>query len=160
MVKEIIIENKKRLEKCSLCDNNYKDEYIDTVWGEVSMYNIAIIKIGRLKICDRCFDRLVKDFYCSYELYSFYDEKRKIEEEKYPKKESYKKQIIPNKLRWEVWKRDNFTCLNCGTRDGLSIDHIVSEIKGGKMEIDNLQTLCKNCNSKKRIKNIDYRKKK
>lgn len=61
----------------------------------------------------------------------------------------FKKQIIPEKLRWEVWERDNFTCLNCGARQYLTIDHIIPEFKGGKTELSNLQTLCRNCNARK-----------
>ena len=63
--------------------------------------------------------------------------------------EPYRKEAIPLSLRWEVWERDNFTCQICGSRQYLTIDHIVPESKGGKTEKDNLQTLCKACNSRK-----------
>lgn len=56
---------------------------------------------------------------------------------------------IPPELRWEVWERDNFNCQICGRRRNLTVDHIVPESKGGKLELDNLQTLCKSCNSRK-----------
>lgn len=56
---------------------------------------------------------------------------------------------IPSTLRWEVWERDNFTCLRCGARRKLSIDHIVPRSLGGGTTRDNLQTLCKPCNSRK-----------
>lgn len=64
----------------------------------------------------------------------------------------YQKTPIPNDIRWEVWKRDNFTCQHCGKRKYLTIDHIYPESKGGKTELSNLQTLCKSCNSKKGTK--------
>lgn len=60
-----------------------------------------------------------------------------------------KKEQIPNNLRWAVWERDNFTCLNCGSRKNLTIDHIYPESKGGKLTMENSQTLCKPCNSRK-----------
>ena len=60
-----------------------------------------------------------------------------------------KKEIIPNDIRWAIWERDNFTCKLCGTRKYLSIDHIYPECKGGLLEISNLQTLCRSCNSRK-----------
>lgn len=63
--------------------------------------------------------------------------------------EPYRKEAIPPSLRWEVWEQDNFTCQICGSRQFLTIDHIIPESKGGKTEKDNLQTLCKPCNSKK-----------
>ena len=62
-----------------------------------------------------------------------------------------RKRKIPNNIKWEVWERDNFTC-KCGARKFLSVDHIVPESRGGKTEMDNLQTLCKSCNSKKGIR--------
>lgn len=59
------------------------------------------------------------------------------------------KAVIPHCLRWQVWERDNFTCGHCGSRKNLSIDHVQPESKGGTLELDNLQTLCKPCNSRK-----------
>ena len=59
------------------------------------------------------------------------------------------KQSIPLDIRWEVWERDNFTCKHCESRRFLSIDHIIPESKGGDLSLSNLQTLCRNCNSKK-----------
>ena len=59
------------------------------------------------------------------------------------------KEIIPDDFRWAVFERDNFTCRHCGSRKYLSVDHIIAESKGGKLTMDNAQTLCKNCNSKK-----------
>jgi len=66
--------------------------------------------------------------------------------------ESYAKQFIPYKIKWAVWKRDSFKCKQCGTQENLSIDHILPECMGGKLELDNLQTLCRSCNSKKGTK--------
>lgn len=60
-----------------------------------------------------------------------------------------KKASIPIKLRWAIWERDNFTCLHCGDRRYLSIDHITPESMGGTLHPENLQTLCQSCNSKK-----------
>lgn len=56
---------------------------------------------------------------------------------------------IPEELRWAVWERDNFICQMCGGRQQLSVDHIVPESKGGTLDLDNLQTLCRRCNSRK-----------
>jgi rubredoxin len=59
------------------------------------------------------------------------------------------KQPIPADLRWEVYERDNFTCRKCGARRFLSVDHIHPESRGGTLDLSNLQTLCKSCNSRK-----------
>ena len=56
------------------------------------------------------------------------------------------------RLRFKVMQRDNFKCCICGkspaTTPGvtLHIDHIKPWSKGGETTIDNLQTLCSECN--------------
>jgi 5-methylcytosine-specific restriction endonuclease McrA len=49
-------------------------------------------------------------------------------------------------------------CLCCGNDENISMDHIVPLSRGGKHSIDNVQPLCKSCNSKKSTKTTDYRK--
>jgi len=49
-------------------------------------------------------------------------------------------------------------CLACGSEKNISLDHIIPIHKKGTNTIDNLQPLCKSCNSKKGTKVIDYRK--
>lgn len=55
---------------------------------------------------------------------------------------------------WSVLARDKWTCCACGRRaskDGvtLEVDHITPRSKGGTDDEDNLQTLCRKCNSGK-----------
>lgn len=56
------------------------------------------------------------------------------------------------RLRFNVLKRDNFTCVQCGASPAknrnieLHIDHIKPWSKGGETKITNLQTLCQKCN--------------
>lgn len=56
------------------------------------------------------------------------------------------------RMRFLVMKRDNFKCCICGkspaTTPGLElhIDHIIPWSKGGETLLDNLQTLCSECN--------------
>ena len=59
------------------------------------------------------------------------------------------KESIPQELRWDVWERDNFTCKHCGSRKFLTVDHVLAEKKGGTLDMSNLQTLCRSCNSRK-----------
>jgi hypothetical protein len=55
-------------------------------------------------------------------------------------------------LRWRVANRDGFRCLHCGRSPALNpgvtlhIDHVVPWSKGGETVIENLQTLCSECN--------------
>jgi 5-methylcytosine-specific restriction endonuclease McrA len=58
------------------------------------------------------------------------------------------------KVRFMVFRRDNFTCQYCGhtVRDGikLNIDHINPKSNCGQYAIDNLITACFDCNQGKR----------
>jgi 5-methylcytosine-specific restriction endonuclease McrA len=48
-------------------------------------------------------------------------------------------------------------CLRCGLRRPLSVDHIVPMSQGGSNNIDNIQPLCKPCNSAKGSSCRNYR---
>lgn len=60
-----------------------------------------------------------------------------------------KRKTISKKLRFELFKRDNFTCQYCGsTPPGvvLEIDHINPVSSGGNNSEENLITSCFDCN--------------
>lgn len=48
-------------------------------------------------------------------------------------------------------------CVKCGTEGDILKDHIIPIYQGGSDGIDNLQPLCKHCNSKKGVDSTDYR---
>lgn len=53
------------------------------------------------------------------------------------------------KLRFEVFKRDGFTCQYCGRKTPsvvLEADHVVPRAEGGTDDIENLVTSCYECN--------------
>lgn len=59
---------------------------------------------------------------------------------------------IGKKVRFEVFKRDSFTCQYCGAKAPevlLEVDHIDPVAAGGGNDIINLITSCKACNSGK-----------
>jgi 5-methylcytosine-specific restriction endonuclease McrA len=59
------------------------------------------------------------------------------------------RKAIPKKLRFEVFKRDSFTCQYCGKSAPdiiLEVDHIHPVSRGGEEDITNLITSCFDCN--------------
>ncbi|WP_111884015.1 HNH endonuclease [Acinetobacter sp. CFCC 11171] len=66
--------------------------------------------------------------------------------------EKPKRKAIGDKLRFEVFKRDQFKCQYCGKASPdviLHVDHINPVSKGGDNDILNLITSCQDCNSGK-----------
>ena len=51
--------------------------------------------------------------------------------------------------RQNVFRRDNYSCLYCGSGNDLTIDHVLPRAKGGKTTWKNVATSCKKCNSRK-----------
>lgn len=49
-------------------------------------------------------------------------------------------------------------CACCRKKKRLEADHVVPVSKGGSSNIDNIQPLCRSCNSSKGTKTTDYRK--
>lgn len=63
-----------------------------------------------------------------------------------------KRKGISKKVRFEVFKRDSFTCQYCGRKAPdiiLEVDHIDPVANGGTGDIMNLITSCENCNAGK-----------
>jgi 5-methylcytosine-specific restriction endonuclease McrA len=72
-------------------------------------------------------------------------------------RKNLRKDITPTK-RKRIYERDDYTCQGpCGRRlppghpehDQLSLDHRMPRSKGGRNDDDNLQTMCRDCNSEK-----------
>lgn len=57
---------------------------------------------------------------------------------------------VSKRTRFEVLRRDDYTCRYCRSKDGeLTIDHVVPTALGGSDAPDNLVAACKDCNSGK-----------
>jgi hypothetical protein len=54
-------------------------------------------------------------------------------------------------LRWSVFRRDHYACVHCGSTADLTVDHIHPVSLGGADSPENLQTLCRTCNSSKGV---------
>ena len=67
--------------------------------------------------------------------------------------------LIPKSVQRAAYQRDSYTCVQCGlvgkgeTHEekvkGFAIDHVVPNAAGGSSELENLQILCRKCNSAK-----------
>lgn len=56
---------------------------------------------------------------------------------------------VSTRTRFEIFKRDKFTCQYCGEQPPnviLHVDHILAVANGGTNDTENLTTACKDCN--------------
>lgn len=63
-----------------------------------------------------------------------------------------KRKGVSNRVRFDVFKRDRFTCQYCGGRPPavvLQIDHFIPVASGGTNDMENLVTSCQECNNGK-----------
>ena len=84
--------------------------------------------------------------------------RQKNKDKKYSYKRAYRARRYGNggrhtKVEWEEVKRKfNYTCQICGKAEPevrMTEDHILPLSKGGDDSIENIQPLCKSCNSRK-----------
>ena len=69
-----------------------------------------------------------------------------------------KRRAISKKLRFDIFKRDVFTCQYCGSKPPsvvLEVDHIIPVASGGDNDIDNLVTSCFDCNRGKGARSLE-----
>lgn len=57
-----------------------------------------------------------------------------------------RRQVVPERIRAEVWRRDQGRCTRCNSSARLEFDHIIPYSKGGSDTARNLQLLCERCN--------------
>lgn len=65
---------------------------------------------------------------------------------------------VVTKEDWDrVLEAADHKCVACASTRKLTMDHIVPLVKGGPHTVANIQPLCHSCNSKKNVKDHDYR---
>lgn len=69
--------------------------------------------------------------------------------EKNVEEEKKKSRRISQRVKNEVWRRDNGKCADCGSRINLEYGHIIPFSKGGSNTARNIELLCEKCNRKK-----------
>ena len=63
-----------------------------------------------------------------------------------------RRQPIPERVRHEVWRRDQGHCVDCGSRERLEYDHIIPISQGGSNTARNIELRCESCNRRKGAK--------
>ena len=129
---------------CVLCGDSS-----ETANNAITEYSIHVPGI---ELCWVCADRVANAYWKKHsgEWLTWPKEPRTVSE-------SGGKAVIPQRLRTQVFERDRYRCLRCGTHLKLRADHVVPESLGGEATLENLQTLCHPCNSWKGTKTIDFR---
>jgi|GEM_PF-6974428 len=61
------------------------------------------------------------------------------------------------KEEWVEMKEFFGECVRCSSKEPLTKDHIIPIYQGGSNGVDNIQPLCKTCNSSKEPESIDFR---
>lgn len=63
---------------------------------------------------------------------------------------------VSPRLRFEILKRDNYTCRYCRSKEQeLTVDHVIPSALGGSDKPENLVAACRDCNSGKTSSNLD-----
>ena len=119
--------------KCKYCKVNYAA-------SEYSNIDASVV------ICHKCAENIME--VCHKARYGKFLRREDFIEPK----PIYKKKSIPAKLKIQVHEKYGYRCVTCGTHKDLTCDHIKPEILGGETNLDNLQTMCKSCNSSKGVK--------
>jgi hypothetical protein len=72
-----------------------------------------------------------------------------IKIEEVPTRPAGPREPIPERVRSEVWRRDQGRCVDCSSRERLHFDHIIPVSKGGSNTARNLELRCESCNLRK-----------
>lgn len=66
---------------------------------------------------------------------------------------------IPRGIRHAVYARDGRRCVHCGTKNDLTLGHVIPYREGGPDTVDNLRTECAPCNRSQEKTYLEGRKK-
>ena len=84
---------------------------------------------------------------CSY--HNLYNDENQID---FDNNEEKRSRRISQKVKDQVWRRDEGKCVECGSNENLEFDHIIPFSKGGANTYRNIQLLCESCNRSKSAK--------
>lgn len=64
-------------------------------------------------------------------------------------KPTRRRRSLSTRVMLAVFKRDGYRCVDCGTDEELTVDHVIPLARGGADEMSNYRTRCRPCNSRK-----------
>jgi 5-methylcytosine-specific restriction endonuclease McrA len=64
-------------------------------------------------------------------------------------KDYIKQPEYPAFTRFNLFLRDEFTCVYCGSKDDLTFDHVIPRAQGGRTNWTNISAACAPCNLRK-----------
>jgi len=145
--------------RCTNC-NRKQEHSIKTIFEIKTIFDLHITLF---KECLSTQNSVIKNYLKNYLEWDFESVRKgnsfysvfkiialKEEENSNPKINSHKKtRIISNKVKNQVWNRDNGKCIECGSNENLEFDHIIPFSKGGSNTYRNIQLLCQSCNRMK-----------
>lgn len=139
MSKELIVNFDDIQISCDLCG--------DESQGTVESIKKYLTLGAQHSVCSSCMESLIESYSLAHSGESYFGNSAGNGRDN-----GYRKKKISHRLQKAVFERDAYRCLNCETHLDLSVDHIIPESKGGTLDMDNLQTLCRSCNCKKGVK--------
>lgn len=159
-----------RLGKNKKIDNKELFEDIERVWRKLGRQpTITDVKKGEFRFGQNTFCRRFGGWRRTIEAFIDYinsgeasnlfmqsdNQNKKIVEKEYISQQNILHKTprdINLRLRFKVMSRDHFKCCKCGRSPAtdpsviLHVDHIFPWAKGGETTMDNLETLCSDCN--------------
>lgn len=133
----------KKNPRCIICHKTSDDHDRDGAkWAlenDAGGYGVpaVLMRLGLALVCDFCIERMHEEV------------EAQMATRRTPSTTQAPRPSITTAQRWTVWERDNYTCLHCGARRNLSVDHVIPLARGGAHHERNMQTLCGICNRKK-----------
>lgn len=113
------------------------------ICGELRADARYAIHVPGTDVCEACAERVANAFWMTHS-------GRWLTWDNPPSKKPVKAKI-PRSLAKQVYERDAYRCVQCGDHHDLTCDHIEPESLGGPTTFDNLQTMCRPCNSRKGV---------
>lgn len=142
---------------CEVCKKTFKgDKYNSNKYCSRECYNIAHQIKNKERTCPKCGKKFIAkasdDKYCSWECYNTDRHMPKGEDHwnwqgGISKQNDKRDSNDYKQWRLNVYKRDNYKCTKCGSKEKLNAHHILSwsSHPDKRYNVDNGITLCEKC---------------